>query len=253
MPGTSTGGPHTQVLRSWKTAPADVPVLAGDELFGFTVRWPGRGYLVGPGSRIGDREYVAGPVTDIALLPNGWVAAATAERPAARSHAADPGVITIAGGVHAPRPDPQRPPLRRRPRLRGQPLQRGPGLEELWELVRTQVAPRFEVAKTEEELRADFERVTARIGERLGAPARTPGAPRSPEEVSASSIDAADLLELDIPPLQWIVPELLPEGTTYLTTLSTAAMDRGSARFRSRTVPEGGRFDAARTPGIRAS
>ena len=29
-------------------------------------------------------------------------------------------------------------------------------------------------------------------------------------------MDAADLLELDLPPLRWIVPELLPEGTTVL-------------------------------------
>ena len=29
-------------------------------------------------------------------------------------------------------------------------------------------------------------------------------------------MDAADLLELDLPPLRWILPELLPEGTTVL-------------------------------------
>jgi hypothetical protein len=72
------------------------------------------------------------------------------------------------------------------------------------------------MAKTEAELRADFERVTAKLAERLGAPAHVPTAPRSAEEIGASSIDAADLLELDIPPLQWIVPDLLPEGTTVL-------------------------------------
>ncbi|MBA2757369.1 MAG: bifunctional DNA primase/polymerase [Chloroflexi bacterium] len=31
-------------------------------------------------------------------------------------------------------------------------------------------------------------------------------------------IDAADLLALDIPPLRWIVPDLLPEGTTVLAS-----------------------------------
>jgi len=55
----------------------------------------------------------------------------------------------------------------------------------------------------------------------LGAPTKpatsaASAAPRSAEEISASSIDAADLLELDIPPLAWIVPDLLPEGTTVL-------------------------------------
>ena len=53
---TPSGGRHA--FYRW---PADVPIPAGDELFGFTVRWPGRGYLVGPGSRIGDREYTRGP------------------------------------------------------------------------------------------------------------------------------------------------------------------------------------------------
>lgn len=34
--------------------------------------------------------------------------------------------------------------------------------------------------------------------------------------VARNAIDAADLLELDLPPLRWIVPDLLPEGTTIL-------------------------------------
>ena len=45
---TPSGGRHA--FYNW---PTDVPVPPGDELFGFTVRWPGRGYLVGPGSSIG--------------------------------------------------------------------------------------------------------------------------------------------------------------------------------------------------------
>jgi hypothetical protein len=208
---TPSGGRHA--FYRW---PADVPIPAGDELFGFTVRWPGRGYLVGPGSRIGDREYVAGPVTEIAPLPAGWVAAATAERPAAR-HAADPGIVTIAGGFTLPG---RISSGRRYATVRDYVASRynaGLGLDELWELVRTQVAPRFEVAKTEEELRSDFDRVTAKLVERLGAPASAGRPqPRTTAEVEASSIDAVDLLELDIPPLQWIVPDLLPEGTTML-------------------------------------
>ncbi len=207
---TPSGGRHA--FYRW---PADVPIPAGDELFGFTVRWPGRGYLVGPGSRIGDREYRAGPVTEIAELPKPWVEAALAERPVRRdAPAAD--AITVTGGFTLPD---RIPSGRRYATVRDYVASRyntGLSLDELWELVRTQVAPRFEVAKTEAELRADFERVTAKIVERLGAPAHVPSAPRSAEEISASSIDAADLLELDIPPLQWIVPDLLPEGTTVL-------------------------------------
>ena len=77
------------------------------------------------------------------------------------------------------------------------------------ETLRTQVAPRFEVSKTEDELRGDFDRVTSKLAERLGPPAHAPRQPRSVQEIEASSIDATDLLELDIPPLQWIVPDLL--------------------------------------------
>ena len=62
----------------------------------------GRGYLVGPGSRIGDREYTAGPVTEIAELPEQWVEAALAERPAQRRKSADPGVITVAAAMPCP-------------------------------------------------------------------------------------------------------------------------------------------------------
>jgi hypothetical protein len=207
---TPSGGRHA--FYRW---PTDAPVPAGDELFGFTVRWPGRGYLVGPGSRIGDREYTAGPVTEIAELPKPWVEAALAERPVRRD-APSADAITVTGGFTLPD---RIPSGRRYAAVRDYVASRynaGLAVGELWDLVRTQVAPRFEVAKTEEELRADFERVTAKIGERLGAPAHAPRQPRSMQEIEASSIDAVDLLELDIPPLQWIVPGLLPEGTTVL-------------------------------------
>jgi hypothetical protein len=37
-----------------------------------------------------------------------------------------------------------------------------------------------------------------------------------PNAALAKGMDAADLLELDLPPLRWIVPGLIPEGTTIL-------------------------------------
>lgn len=208
---TPSGGRHA--FYRW---PPDVPVPAGDELSGFTVRWPGRGYLVGPGSRIGDHEYVAGPVTEIAELPAPWVHAALAERPAPRGRPAGPGVITIAGGFTLPD---RIPSGRRYAAVRDYVASRynaGLELDELWELVRTQVGPRFEATKPEADLRADFDRATAKLAERLGAPAHAPASPRTAEQIGASSIDAADLLALDIPPLEWIVPDLLPEGTTVM-------------------------------------
>lgn len=37
-----------------------------------------------------------------------------------------------------------------------------------------------------------------------------------PAVAGGPGMDAADLLELDLPPLRWIVPDLIPEGTTIL-------------------------------------
>lgn len=210
---TPSGGRHA--FYRW---PTDVPIPPGDELFGFTVRWPGRGYLVGPGSSIDGVPYVAGPEEQIADLPASWVEAAVAEH-GKQQRAAQNGVITIHAGFELPE---RIPSGRRYATVRDYVASRynaGLSSDELWELVRTQVAPRFEQPKTDDELRADFGRVMAKIEERLGPPTRVGAslvAPLTPEEISASSIDAADLLELDIPPLQWIVPDLVPEGTTVL-------------------------------------
>lgn len=43
-----------------------------------------------------------------------------------------------------------------------------------------------------------------------------PVARPDPQAAPAVGMDAADLLDLDLPPLRWVVPELLPEGTTVL-------------------------------------
>jgi DNA-binding MarR family transcriptional regulator len=208
---TPSGGRH--VFYRW---PSTVPIPPGDELFGFTVRWPGRGYLVGPGSSINGIPYTSGPEASIAELPPAWVYAAIAERPPAAPRNGADGVITIAGAYTLPD---RIPGGRRYAAVRDYVASRynaGLGADELWELVRSQVAPRFETPKTESELRGDFERAIAKITERLGPPARTVNAPRTPAEVAASSIEAADLLDLEIPELQWIVPDLIPEGTTVL-------------------------------------
>lgn len=215
---TPSGGRHA--FYEW---PLDVPIPPGDELFGFTVRWPGRGYLVGPGSSIDGRAYVAGPEQSIVELPRAWVDAALAERRGVtRGTVPSSGnVVQVTGSYELPD---HIPSGRRYAAVRDYVASRynaGLSLEELWDLVVTQVAPRFESAKTEDELRADFERVTAKIGDRLGPPARgqrqqPSTAQLTPEQLSASSIDAVDLLALDIPPLEWIVPDLVPEGTTIL-------------------------------------
>ena len=87
---TPSGGKHA--FFRW---PADMPIPPGDELFGFTVRWPGRGYVVGLGSSIGGRAYVSNAKA-IAEVPERWVRAATPE-PSRR-----PGTIVIRDGFQLP-------------------------------------------------------------------------------------------------------------------------------------------------------
>lgn len=95
---------------------------------------------------------------------------------------------------------------------------KGLGTDEIWIGVLHLLAPRFNDSLTDAELRSRFDRAWRGTPEKLGPPGvlATPSKPRTAAEVAASSIDAADLLALDIPELQWIVPRLLPEGTTVL-------------------------------------
>ena len=151
---TPSGGRHA--FYRW---PAAIPIPAGDELFGFTVRWPGRGYLVGPGSSIDGVAYLPGPTPAIADLPDAWVEAAlaTARRP--RGHGG--AFIEVAGAYQLPD---RIPSGRRYATVRDYVASRyNSGLQpdELWELVRSQVAPRFDTPKSEAELRGDFDRVMA--------------------------------------------------------------------------------------------
>jgi hypothetical protein len=209
---TPSGGRHA--FYRW---PADVPVPAGDELFGFTVRWPGRGYLVGPG--IADRRprVRRRPVSEIAELPDAWVEAAIAQtRPAA------PRPTTTRSPSAASFALPDRIPSGRRyATVRDYVASRynaGLGLDELWDLVRTQVAPRFDVAKTEQSSaptstasRRSSSSASARRRarrDRHAARGRTTRSPRArstpPTSSSSTSRAAVDR------------PDLLPEGTTVL-------------------------------------
>jgi hypothetical protein len=84
--------------------------------------------------------------------------------------------------------------------------------DEAWVLVRDVLRPRFADALTEAEARSRFDRAwTDKMAGRLSQQAAA-------EPIAAVGIDAADLLELDLPPLRWIVPELVPEGTTIIAS-----------------------------------
>jgi len=200
---TPSGGRHA--FYRW---PPDIPVPGGDELFGFTVRWPGRGYLVGPGSSINGMVYLAGPVDDIVELPPAWVAAAVAEHRRPRGG----GLITVTGGRFE---IPERiTGGKRYAVIRDYVASRynsGLSTEELWELVRTQVAPHFTQALDDRELRDRFDRAVAKIGDRLGPPrnAGAGGIPLGPLEVSP-------LTEFDSRPIEWVWPSWLPRGVVTI-------------------------------------
>lgn len=63
----------------------------------------------------------------------------------------------------------------------------------------------------------DFKAALGLEGRTAAAPARQKTEPR-PAKIVGEGIDAADLLALDLPPIRWIVPELIPEGTTILAS-----------------------------------
>lgn len=203
---TPSGGRHA--FYGW---PADIPIPPGDELFGFTVRWPGRGYLVGPGSSIDGRPYVNGNTTTIADLPDAWVQAAVVE------HTRRPtpeGLIVVTGGYDLPESIPSG---RRYATVRDYVASRynaGLSADELWDLVVTQVAPRFDVPKTEADLRADFGRVMAKIAERLGPPSRV----ISPEDAIAavSPIEVRNLADIAVEAVEWVWHRYLPVGCVTL-------------------------------------
>lgn len=87
---TASGGRHAYYR--WRT---DLygPMPPGDEMLGWTVRKPWKGYLVGPGSVVNGETYEPGGVDTIADLPEAWARAALEEK----QKAANAGLITITG------------------------------------------------------------------------------------------------------------------------------------------------------------
>jgi hypothetical protein len=204
---TPSGGRHA--FYGW---PPDVPIPPGDELFGFTVRWPGRGYLVGPGSSVGGRPYVALAERLIAPLPERWVEAAVTSH--GRRRRAGESLITVEGGFVLPE---RIPSGRRYATVRDYIASRynaGLGADELWALVQAEVAPRFDVAKAGHELRADFERAMAKIAERLGPPQR---GRRVEDAIAAvSPIPVLNLGSVAVEAVRWLWHRFLPVGAITL-------------------------------------
>jgi hypothetical protein len=74
LPATKTTRTPHGGLHLYYRWPAGVPLPEGNMLHGFLVRWPEKGYVVGPKSRINGRLYESVAGEQIATLPPVWAA-----------------------------------------------------------------------------------------------------------------------------------------------------------------------------------
>ncbi len=191
--------------------PSDLPRPIG-QLWGFVTRWgsgQGAGYVIGPRSvHASGAVYTPGAVFEIAELPEAWAHDVLAPQPATEDaieiHA---GYELPPAGYRGSRYDAIRDFVASR-------YMRGISREEILAAVLTVLAPRFAESLSEPDLRSRFDRAWKGTADRLGPPrpSETPQRPR----VTGAGMDAAELLALDLPPLRWLVPDLVPEGTTIL-------------------------------------
>jgi len=198
---TPSGGLH-----AFFTWPEDVPTPPGDELFGFTVRWPGRGYLVGPGSSIGGRVYTSNGKS-IAPLPRPWVEAAVGKKKR---------LIQMRDGSFA-LPD-YIGPGQRYANVRDFSASRwaqGLKLDEIWQLVKAEVAPLFTQPKPEPELRADFDRAMKDIDKRLG-PQPKKGMTQADAVAAMQDIEVRRLSDIAVEAVTWLWHRFLPVGSVTL-------------------------------------
>jgi hypothetical protein len=92
---SASGGRH--VYYRWRT---DLygPIPPGDEMLGWTVRKPWKGYLVGPGSIVDGQVYEPVGIDTISDLPEAWARAALDEAAARRTPAGSGDRLTIRVG-----------------------------------------------------------------------------------------------------------------------------------------------------------
>lgn len=181
------------------------------QLFGWVTRWGSgahAGYVIGPRSvHASGAEYrpSAGAVAEIATLPDAWAKAGVADDSHQHITVGDGqrhfGTVT-AGGRHEF--------LRDRARtLRGGGL----GGEALFVAVMELNEQYCSPPKDAEEVRRAIGDVETKFApDPIEAEPRRRQAPK----VYGPTMDAAELLGLDLPPLRMIVPGLLPEGTAIL-------------------------------------
>ncbi len=198
--------------------PADLPRPIG-QLWGYVTRWgsgSNAGYVIGPRSvhATGAIYAPADSGFDIAELPDAWAQSVLAPAPVEHTHP----VIEIQGGYELPEPGYSGSRYEEILRFVGSRYMRGIPKEEILSGVLHVLGPRFAEGLTESDLRSRFERAWKGTPERLGPPMAPEGTParKTPPRVIRAGMDAADLLALDLPPLRWVVPDLLPQGTTIL-------------------------------------
>jgi hypothetical protein len=209
-PTLRTNTAHGQhVFLRW---PEGLPRPIG-QLFGYVTRWgsgSNAGYVIGPRSvHASGAVYTPGDASlEIAELPVTWATAAVAPTPVHED------VIEIHGGYELPAPGYTGERYGAIRDYIASRYMRGVTRDEMLAGVLTVLAPRFAEALTEAELRSRFERAWKGTAERLGTPmaAEPPRRPR----IDPIEIDAADLVDLTLEPLRWIVPDLLPEGTSII-------------------------------------
>lgn len=182
------------------------------QLWGFVTRWregTGAGYVIGPRSvHASGHAYAPGDTFEIATLPEAWAVDAVGE-----AKPDGPLTIEISGGYDLPEPGYTGSRYAAIVRYVASRYMRGVTKDEIRAGVLTVLAPRFAEPLSEPELVTRFERAWKGTPERLGEPMYA----ESPRKVDGrAGIDAADLLALDLPPLRWIVPDLLPEGTAVI-------------------------------------
>ena len=211
-PTLRTDTAHGQhVFLRW---PAALPRPIG-QMFGYVTRWgtgATTGYVIGPRSvhASGAVYLPAGPFVEIAELPEAWAQATIAP-----VHAED--VIEFSeGGYELPEPGYSGDRYPEILRYVGSRYMRGATKDEVWAGVLMVLAPRFAHGLTEPELRSRFERAWKGTPEKFGPPTVAGGKPAKPPRVIGPGMDAADLLALELQPLRWLVPDLIPEGTTII-------------------------------------
>jgi hypothetical protein len=181
---TPSGGLHLFYL--W---PDDVPLPDGNQFHGFVIRLPWKGYVVGPLSRIGTVAYLDLGIDEIAELPRAWADGA----------ATTGALITVTGnGFVVPDVIPEGS---RHDAIRDYVASRwnkGLPKDEIVELVRRVVVPRFAKPMPEERLAEEIERGfdTARRkwSEPAGASRPPPPPPTIPPNLPATFWEARPAL-----------------------------------------------------------